>query len=578
MSRTFDRYSPLGSALDNEHARAVLEQEIPDVVASPLAEALRTAPVGGFLQFVLRPDAAKAQELLTALETIEDTSEQPEAAVPIAPAADYEPDSVPRGSAHVRTPDSAERNETVEIAFDGPSHGNPFVEVELRARFEQGSDTFVVGGFYDGGGRYLVRFLPKTAGTWTFVTESNARSLDGIRGTVAVAEGDARGPVRVAEEGTFAYSDGTPFVGFGTTAYAWTHQSARLQDQTIESLAQAPFNKIRMGLFPKDYLYNKNEPENFVFPRTDDGWDTTRFDLDYFGNLERRITQLAALGIEADLILFHPYDRWGFSGLGAAADERYLTYVVRRLAGFANVWWSMANEYDLLTAKRPEDWHRLARVVAREDHVGHLLSIHNWVEIFDFSAEWATHASIQRGDTEMGGLIDEWRHRWGKPVAVDEFGYEGDLDQGWGNLTAEAVVQRFWSGTLRGGHLTHGETFWSEDEIIWWSRGGQLHGESPARIAFLKRIVAESPTGRVQALPGDWDAVTGGVAGEYVLIYFGDHRPRFRDVAVPQGMRAEIDIIDTWQMTITPLPGTHEGTVRLQLPARRGIALRLRAV
>jgi hypothetical protein len=43
-------------------------------------------------------------------------------------------------------------------------------------------------------------------------------------------------------------------------------------------------------------------------------------------------------------------------------------------------------------------------------------------------------------------------------------------------------------------------------------------------------------------------------------------------------MRAEIDIIDTWQMTITPLPGTYEDTVRLQLPARPGIALRLRAV
>ncbi|WP_235493475.1 DUF5605 domain-containing protein [Leifsonia sp. Leaf336] len=375
----------------------------------------------------------------------------------------------------------------------------------------------------------------------------------------------------------FAYSDSTPFVGFGTTAYAWTHQSAGLQDQTIETLALTPFNKIRMGLFPKDYLYNKNEPESFVFPRSDDGWDTTRFDLDYFANLERRIAQLAELGIEADLILFHPYDRWGFSRLGQVADERYLTYVVRRLAGFANVWWSMANEYDLLTAKRPEDWHRLAQVVAREDHAGHLLSIHNWLEVFDFSAGWATHASIQRGSDEMGGLVDEWRHRWGKPVAVDEFGYEGDLDQGWGNLTAEAVVQRFWSGTLRGGHLTHGETFWSEDEIIWWSRGGVLRGESPARIAFLKRIVAESPTGRVDALPGDWDAVTGGVAGEYVLVYFGDHRPRFRDVTVPDGMRAEIDIVDTWEMTVTTLPGTHEGTLRVQLPARPGIALRFRA-
>ncbi|WP_235493373.1 DUF5060 domain-containing protein [Leifsonia sp. Leaf336] len=202
MTRTLDRYSPLSSALDNEHARAVLERVIPDVVASPLAQGLRTAPLGGFLQFVMRPDTAKVEELLAALATIEDTSEQSEEPASIAPATDYEPDSVPSGSARVSIPDSATRNETVEIGFDGPSHGNPFIEVELHVRFEKGSDTVVVGGFYDGGGRFLVRFLPPAAGSWTFVTESNARSLDGIGGAVEVREGRARGPVRVDEGGS----------------------------------------------------------------------------------------------------------------------------------------------------------------------------------------------------------------------------------------------------------------------------------------------------------------------------------------------------------------------------------------
>ncbi len=32
------------------------------------------------------------------------------------------------------------------------------------------------------------------------------------------------------------------------------------------------------------------------------------------------------LGIEADLILFHAYDRWGFSDMGRAADDRYVRY------------------------------------------------------------------------------------------------------------------------------------------------------------------------------------------------------------------------------------------------------------
>ena len=70
----------------------------------------------------------------------------------------------------------------------------------------------------------------------------------------------AHGPVRVRNTHHFAYADGTPFFPFGTTCYAWMHQSEELQQQTLESLRNAPFNKIRMCVFPKSYQYNHNEP------------------------------------------------------------------------------------------------------------------------------------------------------------------------------------------------------------------------------------------------------------------------------------------------------------------------------
>ncbi|MFX5956832.1 hypothetical protein ABTF01_20780, partial [Acinetobacter baumannii] len=83
------------------------------------------------------------------------------------------------------------------------------------------------------------------------------------------------------------------------------------------------------------YLFNANEPDDFVFPGSlADGFDLERFDPAHFRRLERRIAQLGALGIEADLILFHAYDRWGFADLGPAVDDRYVRYVVRRLAAF----------------------------------------------------------------------------------------------------------------------------------------------------------------------------------------------------------------------------------------------------
>jgi hypothetical protein len=576
--RTFDRHSPLRRVLENDDAARRIREQAPEFSASAV-EQFRDFPFGPILALVLGASDPRTEALVAAISELEDATPVPHEVPPIHPNRNFEPAEVPRGSSLVKIPSNAEAYSRADIEFAGPSHGNPFVDVELSASFESEGQIIRSGGFYDGDGRYVIRFLPPAAGSWKFVTTSTARSLDGISGALEVQAGHGPGPARVTEDGHFAFADGAPFVPVGTTAYVWTHQPLPLEEQTLSTLANSPFNKLRMCLFPKHFLFNSNEPERFVFPRSKDGgWDTTRFDVDYFAHLERRVEELGRIGVQAELILFHPYDRWGFLDLGRAADDRYLRYVVRRLAAFPNVWWSMANEYDLILSKRREDWDRLGRLVRAEDHVGHPTSIHNWIELFDHSADWVTHCSIQGGDERIGEKIEEWTREWGKPVIIDEFGYEGDIDQNWGNLTAETVVQRYWDGMIRGGYLTHGETFWAADDVLWWSKGGTLKGESPARIEFLKRIVSESPSGRLDPLRSDWDYPWGGVPGRYMVLYFGSHRPRSRDVTIPTGVTVEVDVIDTWNMTVEKLPGIHSGRVHVALPARPYIAIRLRSI
>jgi len=571
--RTITRRTPFSSTIAVPEARAVIEKIAPSVFGAPVLQNLSDFPTGPLLGIVLGAEDPRTLQIMSELASFEDVTERPDPGTRAVLSDDYEAVDIARGSAAVSQIASSAPG-AVELVFDGPSHGNPFLDVDLVAVFTRGGETATVGGFYDGDGAYRVRFLPGSAGKWTFATRSNARSLDGVTGSVTAEAGADRGPVRV-EGQRFVYSDDTPFTPIGTTAYVWTLQEEELQERTLASLARSPFNKVRMGLFPKDFLYNSNEPERYPFERTDDGWDAEHFDVAYFRHLEGRIAQLAELGIEADVILFHPYDRWGFAKMGHVVDDRYVSYVVRRLAAFRNVWWSLANEYDLLTTKGDDDWHRIGELVAREDHVGHPLSIHNWVDIFDYEASWATHTSIQGGGNRMGELVAQWRGKWNKPVVVDEFGYEGDLDQGWGNLTAEEVVRRFWEGTIAGGYLTHGETFYSEDEIIFWAKGGELRGESLPRLEFLRDIVEASPTGSIAPLTGDWDAPWAGVPGKYILISFGGSRPLFREVPVPEGMTATIDVIDAWNMTIERIPGRHTGLVRVPLPARPHTLIRL---
>jgi len=81
-------------------------------------------------------------------------------------------------------------------------------------------------------------------------------------------------------------------------------------------------------------LTNRGEPPLYPFEDAAQRLDFTRFNPEFFRHQEKRISQLLRLGIEADLILFHPYDEghWGFDRMDAASDDRYLRYVVARLA------------------------------------------------------------------------------------------------------------------------------------------------------------------------------------------------------------------------------------------------------
>lgn len=575
--------SRLRDVLENPEARAVVSAELPGLVNSPMLGQLRSMSLRMLVdhETALRDDAERVGRMWERLAAIEDTTPPKVEAPAILPDPEFEGPDVERGSAAVTLPESARIHGTVEIRLDGPSHGNPFVDVELTAEVAGPSAVLKVGGFYDGDGRYLLRFLPGEAGTWRFTTSSTARSLDGVTGTIEVAADPAgHGVVRVADTFHFAHADGTRHLPLGTTAYAWTHQSADLQERTLASLARSPFTKIRMCVFPKAYLYNTDEPGSFPFLEDGQGgFDLTRFDVEHLHRLETRIRELDERGIQADIILFHPYDRWGFSDLGRAADERYLRHLVRRLAALPNVWWSMANEFDLMWAKSEEDWERLAAVVVEEDHARHLLSIHNCMRFYDYSRPWITHASTQRIDVyRTAENTDEWRERWGKPVVIDECAYEGDLDQGWGNITGEEMTRRFWEGAMRGGYVGHGETYYREDHEIWWSKGGTLRGTSPERIDFLARITAEVPGGVIDPLPSDWDARWAGVAEEHLLLYFGFNRPRFRTVRLPAGRRYSVDVIDTWGMSVERLPEEVEGSATIPLPARQFMALRFIAV
>ena len=117
------------------------------------------------------------------------------------------------------------------------------------------------------------------------------------------------------------------------------------------------------------------------------------------------------------------------------------------------------------------------------------------------------------------------------------------------------------------------------DRVLWWSKGGVLHGESWSRLAFLRRIVEEGPAEGIEPIEGGfpWDRTAGGGRGDYRLIYFGEHQPRHWTNGLPEEGRYEVDVIDTWEMTMETI-GTFEGKAEMELSGKPFLALRVRPV
>jgi len=472
-----------------------------------------------------------------------------------------------------------------EMTLSGPMKENPFKDVKLSGTFVKDNDTITITGFYDGEGKYKIRFMPQKEGKWTFVTTSNIRNLDNKRGSFICmpAQKGNHGPVMVEDTFFFAYADGIPYLSFGTTCYAWAHQGDSLAELTLKTLSKGYFNKMRMCIFPKSYDWNNNEPLYYPFEgKPLKNWDFTRLNPAFFQNIEKRLKQLDSLDIQADLIVFHPYDRWGFSSLDRATEDLYINYIIARFAAYKNVWWSMANEWDFMYDKKLSDWNYYIEQFGKKDKFHHMLGIHNGVKFYDHSNPYITHASIQSEDTYRA---KEYRLKYKKPVVFDECRYEGNIPWSWGDLTARSMTEKFWRGITNGGYVGHGETYVTENpvrlpnessEVLWWSKGGVLRGESPERIKFLRSILESAPLHLTPIPLFTWMPFSCiGIEHEYYLGYLNDAQPRSIVINLPKDAFYQVEIIDTWNMTITPIQKKFSGRSMIELPAKPYIAVRI---
>ena len=459
-----------------------------------------------------------------------------------------------------------------EVSLKGPVDGNPYTEVDLSATFITEGVEITVNGFYDGNGVYKIRFMPDDPGEWVYRTKSNIIELDGISGRFSCTEAspNSHGPVRVIDTYHFAYADGKRFFPVGTTLYCWELER---YDETLKTLENAYINKVRFMPFP--HSGNSFPPHN-PWEGTINNWDFDRPNPKFWQFMENAIKDLRDRGVQADFIFFHPYESgnrvtWGLGPEQMTEIQRknYLEYAVSRLAAYSNVWWSMANEYDIID-KNPSYWEPLAAIVAATDPYGHMHSIHGRPNVHypGWTNEWVTHISIQSPDVAD---ITLWRNQYPKPVIDDEYEYEGNV-RNWGNLTGQEAVRRAWMATIKGGYVTHGESF-SPYNFFW--KGGTPQKDSFSRVSWLSEEVLNNDA---KPLPGGLEAInesSAHVGKDYYLYYYGSTTTSGKKYIMPEGVEYKVDVLDTWNMAVTEMDSVYSGTFKMKWPSSQYIAVRM---
>ncbi len=389
---------------------------------------------------------------------------------------------------------------------------NPFTQISLKAIVTGPNGEQTIEGFYDGGSLFLLRYMPSAQGKYHLITRSNIAALNQIETDFEATAHDQahHGPV-IADGMHFRHADGARFFVMGTTAYVWHHRPNEVRQKTLNSFSQYGFNKIRMLFFPKHYTGSfgridvSYEPPCYPFEGEPRSFDFSRPNPAYFREFEFRLRELGQRGIIADVILFHPYD-FGHWDLDAGMDEDdalfYLKYLIARISCFHNVWWSLANEYDIkmLPDKQSmivdfdrRDWDVIGEFVKARDIYHHPISCHNiaFGRIYP-DRPWLSHVSYQHPDTYT--LMLELQKAYHKPVINDEYQYEGNLPDEWGNSTGQVELERHWRSAMAGGYATHGEAFIRDNNRdIFWAYGGDMIGESPKRLKFMKEILSKCP-------------------------------------------------------------------------------------
>lgn len=284
------------------------------------------------------------------------------------------------------------RYEIYEFELHGKSWvDNPFCQSSVIGEFLSPSNrNLTVEGFYDGGDTWRIRFAPNEEGEWRYIIRGEGVEIF-QEGRLRCVNSKNRGFIHIHPENpyAFAYDNGDPFFPMGDTCYGFyadSHITPELRSQYLKVRRYQNFNFIRMGVIHSQDHWNVDS-KFWPWGGTPQNQDLDRYNTEFFQGLDKVLSEMKSVGMNAELILLNFYQRpFTDTSLWTSRREKnWLRYIIARYSAFSNLFqWTISNEYEThpdgdyrLDIPDDVEWVKTtAKFIRQHDPYRHQITVH----------------------------------------------------------------------------------------------------------------------------------------------------------------------------------------------------------
>jgi CubicO group peptidase (beta-lactamase class C family) len=476
-----------------------------------------------------------------------------------------------------------------DFTFAAQTTGNPF-DVELTGEFTGPSGVRLrIPGFYDGDGKWKIRFSPTELGEWSLRTSSSLQALDGKTEAPIWCEAnrhpEIHGGLRVdaVHPYHFVYEDGSRYFLLGYEAdWLWgadmLDPKRTLMKTLISQMATRGFNHVLVNIYAHDTSWSPEKKHEWdwgpaaVYPweGNNEKPDHSRLNPKFFQIYDGMMEALREKGIVAHIMIKVYNKKVKWPARYSRDEERYFRYVTARYQAFSNVVWDYSkeahNEKDLGLQRR------LMEFVRGHDAYRRLITTHDddvfyWDPQLNPTVDFRTDQ--QHSSWPQMIAFDRAIRRY--PVLNSEFGYERGVDKLPSYRTEhdwEEQLRRAWLVYMAGGYgvYYYHNTAW---DVV------KPEPEPPGmrRFQLLKQVLTELPYWRME--PSNHLAIGGSclaLPGEAYACYAEEGRLTLNLSHLQNPAQASAEWIDTWTGARERVAPPAAGTVRFARPERFGKA------